>query len=121
MPTKLLLDIPKFKGKVAEDPTNDVMSFHLWSSSNSIIVDSVCLCLFQRTLIGPTVKWHVDEPARTYSTFEGLTKTFLSLFQLSVGHDIGLELLTEIRQTTSTHIVDHIHGGDIAALCVKLM
>jgi hypothetical protein len=30
MPTKLPSDIPKFEGKSGEDPTNHVMTFHLW-------------------------------------------------------------------------------------------
>jgi hypothetical protein len=30
MPTKLPSDIPKFEGKLGEDPTNHVMTFHLW-------------------------------------------------------------------------------------------
>jgi hypothetical protein len=42
-------------------------------------------------------------------TFESLSKDFLSLFQLSVRHDTGLELLSEFKETTSIHIVDHIH------------
>jgi hypothetical protein len=54
MPTKLPLDIPKFEGKLWEDPANHVMTFHLWFSSNNIMDDSICLILFQRTLTGPS-------------------------------------------------------------------
>jgi hypothetical protein len=56
MPTKLPSDIPKVEGKSAEDPTNHVMNFHLWCSSNSIIDDYVCLNLFQITLTSQYVK-----------------------------------------------------------------
>lgn len=56
VPTKLPLDIPKFEGKQGEDPTNHIMNYHLWCSSNSIIEDLVHLRLFQRTLTGPTMK-----------------------------------------------------------------
>ena len=108
MLTKLLLDIPKFKGKVVEDPIYHVMSFHLWCSLNRIIEYFVHLQLFQWTLMGPNTKWYVFEPIRTYKTFEGLAKTFLSFFHLFVRHNIGLELLTELHQTIASHIVDHI-------------
>jgi hypothetical protein len=43
MPTKFPSDIPKFEGKPKEDPTNHIMSFHLWCSSNSIMEDYVLL------------------------------------------------------------------------------
>jgi len=39
-------DIPKFNGNPREDPSNHVMTFHLWCSSNSLNDDSVRLCLF---------------------------------------------------------------------------
>ena len=41
MPTKLPSDIPKFEGKVGEDPQNHIMPFHLWCSSNNIVNDSI--------------------------------------------------------------------------------
>jgi hypothetical protein len=40
-PTKLPFEIPKFDGKVGEDPKNHVMTFHLWFSSNSLMDDSI--------------------------------------------------------------------------------
>jgi hypothetical protein len=57
MPTKLASDIPKFEGKVGDDPANHVMTFHLWCSSNSIMDDSIRLRLFQCTLTDPSTKW----------------------------------------------------------------
>jgi hypothetical protein len=42
-------------------------------------------------------------------TFESLAKAFLSFFQLPICHDIGLELLSKFKQTTTIHIADHIH------------
>jgi hypothetical protein len=41
IPTKLPSDIPKFEGKAVEDPTNHVMTFHLWFSSNNIMDNSI--------------------------------------------------------------------------------
>ena len=47
MPTKLPSYIPKFKVKAREDPTNNVMMYHLWCYSNSIMDNSIRLRLFQ--------------------------------------------------------------------------
>ena len=60
IPNKLPSDIPKFEGKAVEDPGEHVTTFHLWCSSNSLHGDSICLRLFQRTLMGPVVKWYID-------------------------------------------------------------
>jgi hypothetical protein len=109
MPTKLPSDIPKFEGKLGEDPANHVMTFHLCLSSNNIMDDSIHLRLFQCTLTGPSAKWYVDEKSRSHVTFESLAKAFLSFFQLPVSHDIGLELLSKFKKNTAIHISDHIH------------
>jgi len=37
---KLPSDISKFEGKSGEDPSNHVMTFHLWCSSNLLTDDS---------------------------------------------------------------------------------
>jgi hypothetical protein len=109
MPTKLPSDIPKFKEEVGDDPANHVMTFHLWCSSNSIMDDSICLSLFQCTLTGPSAKWYVDKKSGSHVTLESLAKSFFTLFQLPICHDNGLELLSEFKQTSATHIADHIH------------
>ena len=62
MPHKFRIDIPKFEGKSGEDPSNHVMTYHLWCASNSIVDDSIRLCLFQRTLIGLAAKWYIELP-----------------------------------------------------------
>jgi hypothetical protein len=46
IPAKLPSDIPKFDGKLGEDPNNHVMTFNLWCSSNSFMDDSIQLRLF---------------------------------------------------------------------------
>jgi hypothetical protein len=109
MPTKLPSDIPKFEGKAGDDPANHVMTFHLWRSSNSIMDDSIRLRLFQRTLTGPSAKWYVEEKSGSHATFESLAKAFLTFFKLQICHDNVLELLSNFKQTSATHIVDHIH------------
>jgi hypothetical protein len=109
MPTKLPYDIMKFEGKPREDPANHVMTFHLWCSSNNIMDGSIRLRLFQRTLTSSSTKWYVDGKSGSHVTFESLAKAFLSFFQLPIHHDTGLELLSELKQTTSIHIANHIH------------
>jgi hypothetical protein len=39
IPAKPPSDIPKFNGKLGEDPKNHVLNFHLWCSSNSLMDD----------------------------------------------------------------------------------
>jgi hypothetical protein len=109
MPTKLPSNIPKFEGKAGDDPANHVMTFHIWCSSNSIMDDSVRLRLFQRTLTGPSTKWYVEEKSGSHTTFESLAKAFLTFFQLPIRHDNGLEILSNFKQISATHIADHIH------------
>ena len=47
MPRKLPSGIPKFDGKLTKYPQNHVMTFHYWCCSNSLMDDSIYLCLFQ--------------------------------------------------------------------------
>lgn len=41
MPAKLPSNIPNFEGKSREDPSNHIMTFHLWFFSNHITKDSI--------------------------------------------------------------------------------
>jgi len=109
MPSKLPSDIPKFEGKSGEDPSNHVMTYHLWCASNSISDDSIRLRLFQRTLIGLAAKWYIELPRASFYNFSQLATSFLTHFQLPVRYDNGTELLTSLKQSTSTYISDHIH------------
>jgi hypothetical protein len=113
MPTKLPSNIPTFEGKAGDDPANHVMTFHLWCSSNKIMDDSIRLQLFQCTLTSPSAKWYVDEILGSHANFKSLAKAFLTFFQLPIFHDNGLELLSNFKQTSATHIVDHIHEWHI--------
>ena len=108
VPNKLPLDIPKFEGKAREDLSEHVITFHLWCSSNSLHDDSICLMLFQRTLIGPTVKWYIEIPRVALSLFYGLAMNFLNYFQLRVRYEFGTKLLLTFRQEKAMHISNHI-------------
>ena len=108
IPTKLPLDILKFEGKNGEDLGDHITTFQLWCSSNSHNDDSIRLILFQRTLIGVTVNWYVELPRGEYVTFSQMVLVFLNHFQLQVHYDVGLELLSTLRQDIVTHILDHI-------------
>jgi len=49
IPTKFPNDIPNFEDKSGEDSSNHVMTYHRWSTSNSLIDDSIRLRLSQQT------------------------------------------------------------------------
>ena len=80
IPTKLPSDIPKFEGKLGEDLSEHVTIFHLWCSSNSLHQDSICLRLFQCTLIGPATKWYIEIPRGAFALFDDLAMNFLNHF-----------------------------------------
>jgi hypothetical protein len=109
IPAKLPSDIPKFNGKVGEDPNNHVMNFHLWCSSNSLIDDSIRLRLFQRTLTGVAAKWYIELPQGFFSDFNTLAMAFLTHYELPIRYDTRTEILTSFKQRSGTHISDHIH------------
>ena len=71
--------------------------------------DSIRLCLFQRTLTGSAAKWYIELPCGSFVDFGTLTLAFLTHFQLPIRYETGTELLTSLRQNTSTHISTHIH------------
>jgi hypothetical protein len=108
IPTKILSDIPKFKGHTSEDPSDHVTTFHLWFSSNSLNDDYIHLRLFQRTLMGVAMKWYIELPRGTYGNFNQMVLFFLNHFQLSVRYDVSIELLSSFHQEKATHILDHI-------------
>jgi hypothetical protein len=109
IPAKLPSDIPKFDGKAGEDPNNHVMTFHLWCSSNSLMDDSIRLRLFQRTLTGAAAKWYIELPRGFFSDFNTLAMAFLTHYQLLIHYDTRTEILTSFKQSSGTHISDHIH------------
>ena len=108
-PNKLPSNIPKFQGKLGEDLSNHVMTYHLWCASNSIIDGSIHLRLFQCTLIGLAARWYIELPRGSFYNLSQLAASFLTHFQFPVRYDNGTELLTSIKQSTLTYISDHIH------------
>ena len=80
VPNKLPSEIPKFEGKVGEDPSEHVTTFHLWCSSNSLHDDSIHLRLFQCTLTEPAAKWYVELLRGAFVLFDDLALTFLNHF-----------------------------------------
>jgi hypothetical protein len=60
IPTNLPLVIMKFEGKIGEEPSDNVTTFHLWFSSNSLNGDSIRLILFQCTLMWVVMKWYIE-------------------------------------------------------------
>ena len=97
IPAKLPSDIPKFDGKVGEDPNNHVMTFHLWCSSNSLMDDSIRLHLFQQSLTGSAAKWYIEFPRGFFSDFNTLSMAFLTHYQLPIHYDTGTKILTSFK------------------------
>ena len=108
VPNKLPSDISKFEGKLGEDPSEHVTTFHLWCSSNSLHDDSISLRLFQHTLMGPAVKWYIELPWGVYAMFDDLGMNFLKHLQLLVCYDMGTKVLLTFQQDKATHNSDHI-------------
>ena len=88
----------KIEGNSGEYPSEHVMTFHLWFSSNSLNDDSIHLRLFQCTLTGPAVKWNIELPARTYTWFNDLPMNFLNHFQLLMCYNVSTELLSTFQK-----------------------
>ena len=61
------------------------------------------------TLIGIATKWYIELPQHSFVDFNSLEKKFLTHFQLPILYETGTDILTSLRQNTSTHILDHIH------------
>ena len=78
-------------------------------TSNNIVDDSTILRLFQSTLMGDAAKWYIELAHTSYPNFSSLTSMFLQYFQLSIRYEEGVEIFLSCRQTTTTHIIDHIH------------
>jgi hypothetical protein len=106
---KLSLNIPKFDGKSGDYPNNHVMTFHLWCSSNSLMDDSIRLCIFQRNLTRTAAKWYIELPGGLFRDFNSLAMAFLTHFQILIRYQRNTKLLTSLQQTASTHISNHIH------------
>ena len=85
------------------------MNFHLWCLSNYLMDGLIHLRLFQRTFTGIASKWYIELPQHVFWNFNALSMAFLTHFQLPIRYEIGIDPLTSLRQTTSTHISDHIH------------
>jgi len=59
--------------------------------------------------MGVVTNWYIDQPKNTHTTFDSITKDFLTFFQLPFFLYVGNDILTNFCQTTTTHISDHIH------------
>jgi hypothetical protein len=92
IPAKLPSDIPNFDGKPREDPSNHVMTYHLWCSSNSLNDDSIILCLFQCTLTGSVAKWYIELKRGTFQDFNLLPINFLTHFQLPIRYETNKKI-----------------------------
>ena len=104
VPVKIPMDILKFDGKIWEDPTNHITTYHLWCISNLFLDNSIRLRLFLRTLIGNVEKWFIELSSASFFNFQSLAIAFLTHFQLPIRYETGTKHLTSLWKNTTTHI-----------------
>jgi hypothetical protein len=109
IPSKLSSNIPKFDGKLGEDPNNHVMTFYLWCSSNSLMDASIWLRLFQRTLMGSAAKWYIELPRGFFNDFNTLATAFVTHYQFPICYETRTYILSSFKKSLATHIFYHIH------------
>ena len=109
VPIKIPNDIPKFKGKMGDEPFSHITTYPLWCVSNSMLDDSIKFCLFPHTLTGNATKWFIELPTSSFRDFGSLSMALLTHFQLLISYEMGMDLLSSLCQNTTTNILDHIH------------
>jgi hypothetical protein len=105
MPTKLPSDIPKFEGKPREDPTNHIMSFHLWCSSNSIMEDYFTYIYSKELSLVPLPSGMWMRKLGPTQPLSHWRNPFYPFFNSQCITNTGLEILSEFKQTSTIHIV----------------
>jgi hypothetical protein len=56
-----------------------------------------------------TTKWYIDLPQGLFNDFNTLSMAFLMHYQLPIRYETETEILIYFKQSSSTHISDHIH------------
>jgi len=102
-------DIPKFDRNLREKPTTQLIIYHLECLSNSLVHDSIKLCLFQWTMIEDVTKFYINLKKAPYHDYDFLVWTFLNHLYLPSWHYIRTNLLFTLKQDTFTHISSNIH------------
>ena len=82
--------------------------------------DSICLRLFQRILMGSTVKWYIELPRGFFADFNTLSMAFLTHYQLPIRYETRTKILSSLKQNKATHISDHIHEWQWRRHLIKL-
>lgn len=109
VPVKILINILKFEGKMVDDPTSHITTYHLSCISNSMLYNSIKLHLFPYTFTGIAAKWFIELPISSFCDFGSLAMAFLTHFQLPIFYETRTNLLTSLQQNISMHISYHIH------------
>ena len=96
VPVKISTDISKFDGKMGDDPASHITTYHLWCVSNSMLDDSIKLCLFPCTLIRNATKWFIKLPTSSFHDFGSLAMAFLTHIQLPIHYEMRTDLLNSL-------------------------
>jgi hypothetical protein len=59
--------------------------------------------------MGSATKWYIELPRGFFNDFNTLAMAFLMHYQLPIHYEIGTKILSSFKQSSSTHISDHIH------------
>lgn len=77
---KLHFDIPKFEGKLGENPSTHITTHHLLFSSNSLVDDSKKFHIFKWTLTNDVSIWYIELDRASYSEYVSLAHTYWTIF-----------------------------------------
>jgi hypothetical protein len=82
--------------------------------------NSIRLHLFQRTLMGSAAKWYIELPRGFFNDFNTISMDFLTHYQFPIRYKTGTDILSSFKQSSTTHIFDHIHEWRRKRRLIKL-
>jgi hypothetical protein len=106
---KIPFDIPKFCGKLREDPLMHILTYHIWHSSKYLMDNSIQSHIVQTNLIESVAKWYLELKGSSYNIFDALAMTLLMHLQFPISYETKIDILTSLHKDTFTYIYDHIH------------
>jgi hypothetical protein len=70
--------------------------------------------------MGSKSKWYIELPRGFFNDFNTLAMALLTHYQLSIRYETRTEILSSFKQSSSTHISDHIHEWRRRRLLIKV-
>lgn len=88
--------MPNFDGNPGEDPLAHKTTYHLWCYYNSVMDDSIRLCILKKSLTSDISKWYVDLECIAYKNFMSLTQDFANHYQFPIRCETRINILTNV-------------------------